>query len=243
MEKKNPHYENVNLNPKGNKCGDCTIRCMAAALDITWDDAYDMLAFKGKAKSLPMDDINLFREILAEHGFMEVTVKPKKGEKRPNLRWIASLHQDSIVVGQCSHHVMCAKDGRVMDIWDSSERALYRYWIRQTDAGVGENADYDETVKTACGQVGVGVDVYDKKYYTVSVDTKDFGKYEYKIGKGASAVPNLEMLLESIDRDEEAIEAYKHFNDNGLSLAETIYETDTVFWKLKQLLKLLKGKG
>ena len=44
-----------NANPVANRTEDCAIRAVAVALDIPWDDAFDLIARSSKAMGEPMD--------------------------------------------------------------------------------------------------------------------------------------------------------------------------------------------
>lgn len=52
-------YKYLNLNPKNRKVGDCSIRAVAAALLIPWDDAYKLLAEAGMKLKCSMGMLRL----------------------------------------------------------------------------------------------------------------------------------------------------------------------------------------
>ena len=126
-------YEYFNANPSGKQVNDCAIRCLALALNKSWDDAFDILAKKSKDKKLPMDDLDSIKEVLEENGYKRISIKVIKGVKRPTMNGLIPHYQDCIIIGQCSQHIMAAFDGKVRDIWNTSKKPLYAYWIKEID--------------------------------------------------------------------------------------------------------------
>lgn len=117
-----------NPNPMKNKCGDCVVRALVAASDGTWDEIYKELCGIGaELKEMP-NDKDTFREWLYRHGFKQVPFKVKKGTKRPKVYEMARTGKT--IVCQVANHVVTVRDGDVWDIWDSSEKSLYAWWVK-----------------------------------------------------------------------------------------------------------------
>lgn len=127
--KKTKFYEFYNCNPKGLETGDCSVRCLATALGITWDEAVDMTCKVAHETGLAPFDREMVALILERNGFVPMKIKLENG-KRPTMRTLLPKYQGHIIVGKIAHHIMCAKDGKVRDIWNSSERPLYKYWVK-----------------------------------------------------------------------------------------------------------------
>ena len=124
-------YEFYNANPKGKRAEDCGIRMLSLALGISWDETVDLLVPKAhKYKDAP-ESTKCIVAVLEEHGFIPMKVDVRKGFGRPTMCHIIKERPGYIIVGLCAHHFTCAKDGKVRDIWDSSTRPLYKYWIKK----------------------------------------------------------------------------------------------------------------
>lgn len=123
-------YQFYQPNPTGKICGDCSIRCIAVALNITWLEAFDLLSAKARETFDEMSRPPVVTAVLKDNGFTEMTVSVKKGKKRPTMVELIKANPGRTIVGQVAHHWSASRDGKVRDIWNSSERALYKYWIK-----------------------------------------------------------------------------------------------------------------
>lgn len=123
------YYEFFNANPTGKEIGDCSIRAVAVALNKSWLESFDLLAAKAREMYYEMSEPEVMAEVLKDHGFEQKKVSVKRGTKRPTLVKLIKENPDSVIVGQIANHFAAARNGKVKDLWNSSERALYRYWI------------------------------------------------------------------------------------------------------------------
>lgn len=124
------YYQFFNANPTGEEVGDCSVRCVAVALNVSWLEAYDMMAAKAREMYRIMNEPPVVGAVLKDNGFKEMKVSVKKGSKRPTLMQLIKGNPNSIIVGQIASHFATARGGKVRDLWNSSERSLYRYWIK-----------------------------------------------------------------------------------------------------------------
>lgn len=62
-------YKYYNPNPAGRSVGDCAVRALAKALDITWEDAYNKIADAGyNMADMPSSD-SVWGAVLRMNGF------------------------------------------------------------------------------------------------------------------------------------------------------------------------------
>lgn len=67
-------WSHYNPNPHGHRVGDCSIRAIAAALGVGWDDAYAMVAATGYAMGdMPSSDA-VWGAVLRQHGFQREAI-------------------------------------------------------------------------------------------------------------------------------------------------------------------------
>lgn len=58
-----------NANPVANRVEDCAIRAVAVALNISWDDAFDLIAISAKQMGGVMHLNAAFGAVLRKYGF------------------------------------------------------------------------------------------------------------------------------------------------------------------------------
>lgn len=125
-------FEYHNENPKGKHTGDCSVRCLATALGITWDEAVDVACEMAHRTKIEPFGRQMTGRVLEEHGFISMKIELENG-RRPTMKTLLKKYKGYIIVGLIAGHEMCARNGKVKDIWDSSERPLYKYWIKKEE--------------------------------------------------------------------------------------------------------------
>lgn len=124
------YFRYFNPNPSLKEKGDCIIRALCAACDKDWITVYDSVVYMARKQYTMPDDMDIVKQFLEEEGFVPYKVTVKKGSRRPTMQKLIREYPGKTIVGQCASHIMCAKNGKVMDLWDSSDRPLYRYWVK-----------------------------------------------------------------------------------------------------------------
>lgn len=128
-------FKYFNPNPKwdgktrGWKQVDCTVRSICAATDLTWIQVYKLLTKAGLEEYTMPHDIVSYSKVLKNLGFKSIK-KCKKGEF--TVRDICNLSKknNSIYVCKCINHVVCCKNGQILDTYDSSHKEVLQYWIK-----------------------------------------------------------------------------------------------------------------
>lgn len=121
-------YRYYNPNPCARSVGDCAVRAIAAAFDIPWDQAFDILAETARNMcDMPSSDA-VWSALLRRMGFVceaiqgEVTV----GE-------YAEDHPRGVYVLGLGGHVVTVVDGTVLDTWDSTNCPVIFVWKRDRE--------------------------------------------------------------------------------------------------------------
>lgn len=111
------------------KCADCSVRSICAALDISWDDAYDMLCkYAKEIYDMPNGKIG-FEYAIQKIGFkIKKLPKIQKGEKRITVEKFSKIYPDKTAIMNCAGHYVCVKNGNIYDSWDSRTRPIYSYF-------------------------------------------------------------------------------------------------------------------
>ena len=121
-----------NPNPKGKLVGDCTVRAVSAALDISWEEAYDLIADAGyKMADMPSSD-SVWGAVLRMHGFYRKAI-PNYCPDCYTAEDFAQDHPHGVYVLGFGGHVATIRDGILLDSWNSSDLSPQFYWYRKDD--------------------------------------------------------------------------------------------------------------
>ena len=120
-------YYYVNTNPEGKKIGDCAIRAIAIAENLSWDDAYDLLTEYGRnLKNLPNAN-EVWGAFLKDRGYARHVI-PDRCPECYTIGDFAEDHPEGLFVVATGSHVVTVRDGCVMDAWDSRSEVPTYYW-------------------------------------------------------------------------------------------------------------------
>lgn len=122
-----------NPNPvRSDPVGDCTVRALAKALDISWEEAHVMLDYN----SYMMGDISnsnvVLGSVLRQHGFVRDVV-PNSCPDCYTANDFAMDHPTGTYVLGFGTHVATVVDGNLYDTWNSLNEIPIYYWYRKDD--------------------------------------------------------------------------------------------------------------
>lgn len=129
-------YEYTNVNPKNKYGGDCVIRAIALATGQSWEQTIRELTELGIKKGLVCNDSKLYPKYLESKGFIQGKEPRDVCNRKMSIKqWIIEeqINEDSntvYVINAGSHHVTCIKNGKVRDIWNSSNQTMHKWWYR-----------------------------------------------------------------------------------------------------------------
>lgn len=122
-------YKYYNPNPAGRSVGDCSIRAISRALNISWDDAYDLVAQAGKNMAdMPSSD-SVWGAVLRRHGFYR-QILPNRCPDCYTAEEFCDDNPIGIFVLGFGGHVATVVNGILYDSWDSSQEIPQYYWSR-----------------------------------------------------------------------------------------------------------------
>lgn len=120
-------WEYFQNNPTGRSVGDCAVRAISAALDLTWEQAFVMLSYNGYMMGdLPNAD-TVWGAMLRQHGFVRETI-PNTCPECYTAEEFSNEHPEGTFVLGFGGHVATVKDGKILDSWDSSREIPVYYW-------------------------------------------------------------------------------------------------------------------
>ena len=120
---------NQNLNPYNKHVGDCVIRAIAKAANISWDDAYTALTVQGYKEKDLLSANSVWGKYLQSVGFRRNVVSDSCKDCY-SVEQFCAEHQNGTYVLALQNHVVTAIDGQFFDTWDSSQEPIVYYWER-----------------------------------------------------------------------------------------------------------------
>ena len=117
-------------NPVGRKVGDCSVRAISKALNLSWDDAFDLLAYNAKQMGdMPSSD-SVWGSVLRENGFTKKAIPNYCPDCFSAEDFCHFFPEGTYVLG-FGGHVATVVDGDLFDAWDSSDEIPIYYWRKE----------------------------------------------------------------------------------------------------------------
>ena len=118
-------YQFFNPNPCGRAVGDCAVRAIAAAFDVSWEEAFDVLVENARAMcDMPSSD-QVWNAVLRQFGFECELILDGC-----TLGEFAADHPKGTFVVKTPGHVATIIDGVLLDSWDSRSEVVIYVWYR-----------------------------------------------------------------------------------------------------------------
>ena len=123
-------YVFFNNNPKGLKIGDCVVRAISAALTQPWERTYIDLCIEGFMFSDMPNSNAIWASYLRSKGFKKYVI-PDTCPDCYTVSQFAEEHPEGTFIVATGSHVVCVKEGRILDSWDSSMEIPTYYFIKE----------------------------------------------------------------------------------------------------------------
>lgn len=125
-------YRYFNSNPVAAREQDCAIRAVSAALGISWDEAFDLIAYNAKQMGATMNNNAAWGGVLRQHGFKKRII-PNSCPDCYSASDFCYDHPEGVYVLGFDMHTAAVIDGTLLDTWNSSEEIPTYYWSREDD--------------------------------------------------------------------------------------------------------------
>lgn len=128
-------FKYYNANPYNRLAGDCVIRALCTALGQSWEQTVRELTEVGIKKGYVVTDGAAISTYLAYKGWTKYK-QPRKldNTKYTGMEFCTKLQTEKslqpIIANIGGHHIVAIIDGRVLDIWDSTEGCIGNYWMK-----------------------------------------------------------------------------------------------------------------
>jgi len=122
-------WQEFNNNPVGRAVGDCAIRALSVALDVSWETAYMMALIKGFAMGDMPSSNSVWGAVLRQSGFQKKNL-PEECPECYSFEDFAKDNPAGIYVLGTGAHVATIKDGVIYDAWNSSRETPVYVWYK-----------------------------------------------------------------------------------------------------------------
>lgn len=126
------HY--YNANPKNKVGDDCVIRAICTALNQPWEQTVRELTEVGIKYGYVVNDPNTYKRYLKAKGWT-IHKQPRKAD---NTKYIGKEFCNNIAKQNQNYiahigggHIVAIINGKVNDIWDSTDGCIGNYWIKE----------------------------------------------------------------------------------------------------------------
>ena len=121
-----------NPNPAGRLVGDCSVRAVAKALDLDWEDAFAMTALAAYRMADMQSSNSVWGAVLREHGFVRESL-PNTCPDCYTAEDFCHDHPKGLYVLGFGTHVATVSDGKIFDSWDSSREIPQYFWRKKEE--------------------------------------------------------------------------------------------------------------
>lgn len=116
-----------NANPVANRVEDCAIRAVAVALNISWDDAFDLIAISAKQMGGVMHLNAAFGAVLRKYGFRRYII-PNTCPDCYTIKDFCRDHPNGTFVVGTDSHAVAVINGDYIDTFNSGAEIPIYYW-------------------------------------------------------------------------------------------------------------------
>ena len=123
-------YKFYEPNPVRTGAGDCAVRAIAKALNITWEDAYHLLTENGFLMGDVISSDYVWGSVLRQYGFRRYTV-PDYCPECFSVEDLCREYPYGVFVVKSEGHVATVVDGILYDSWPSQHKTVLYFWTRE----------------------------------------------------------------------------------------------------------------
>ena len=119
-----------NANPKGRITGDCTFRAICTALGQTWEQTVMEMAELSCKTGYAINDTKGIAKYMELKGWTKMKQPRKANNTKYTGEEFCKIFKGTCVANIGGNHVVCIKNGKVYDTWDSTDGCIGNYWVK-----------------------------------------------------------------------------------------------------------------
>lgn len=121
-------FQYYNANPKNKRTSDCVTRAICTALNQTYEQTVEELTAFWLKTGYEMSDVKCFGKYLESKGWIKNRQPRKEDNTKLTGKEFAKTFKGVCVANIGGNHTVCIKDGKVVDIWNSTDGCIGNYW-------------------------------------------------------------------------------------------------------------------
>lgn len=125
-------WKEYNPNPTGRRVEDCSIRAVAKALGIDWEQAYGLVTAAGYGMGDMPHSNSVWGAVLRQNGFNRMSLPDECPDCYTAEEFCIDNPHGVYVLG-FGRHVATVIDGTLYDSWDSSQEIPQYVWYKKGD--------------------------------------------------------------------------------------------------------------
>lgn len=130
-------FKQHNINPKGWKTGDCVVRALAGANNMSWESTYLTLCDIGANKCRMPNDKATYEAFLKQRGWtkykMPVWYDAFGKKNRYTVKDLVDEYPNRVIVISVAHHLTYANKGTLIDLWNCGSKSVGNYWMKEEE--------------------------------------------------------------------------------------------------------------
>jgi hypothetical protein len=120
-----------NANPKGKITCDCVARAVCTALGESYNDVLKEMFNMSIETGYEYTDSKCMDKYLQSKGWTKMKQPRKKNNTKYTGEEFCKIYRGTYVANIGGHHVVCIKNGKVHDTWDSTDGCIGNYWVKE----------------------------------------------------------------------------------------------------------------
>lgn len=125
-------FEYYNVNPYYRKTSDCVVRAICTALGQDYNQTVRELTELWLETGYEFSEPRCFGKYLQSKGW----IKHKQPRKPDNTKYtgkeFVKIFKDTCIANIGGNHTVCIENGRILDIWDSTDGCIGNYWVKES---------------------------------------------------------------------------------------------------------------
>lgn len=124
-------FKYYNANPKNKHTTDCVARAICTALGKPYEQTVKELMELWLKTGYDMSEAKCFGKYLELKGWIKNRQPRKSDNTKYTGKEFVKIFKGVCVANLGGNHTVCIKDGKVLDIWDSTDGCIGNYWTMQ----------------------------------------------------------------------------------------------------------------
>lgn len=119
-----------NANPKGRITCDCVVRAICTALDKSYNEILKEMFEMAIKTGYEYTDKKCIDKYLQSKGWVKMKQPRKSNNTKYTGEEFCKIFKETCVANIGGHHIVCIKDGKVYDTWNSTDGCIGNYWVK-----------------------------------------------------------------------------------------------------------------